>query len=306
MYSKLSRYLKSFQKSLLYTADDENSDYIATSRPVLYSYFNIKNGDPREQLVEGGRIASFDPECLLWQCCLHFAGIEFDLFPTNEPLMSSSGSLPFLVLPRPYVVSDAKSSIDGMNAPMIIHTRSDLLKYINTTGRLVSGERAVLYLLAENLWPVFICDRWLRKDPVVREGSSLAGEYASCPFILRKLILSRKRAEVLRILKVQCGFNVCDFDAILPSAIAALDSAKEILNGKASKDTLIDPTDDLYLLNSCNSPSLSDAILFTILYCIIESHDSTRKSELWDFVNSHKILCNFVHNIYGKYFSASS
>ncbi|KAI9187796.1 hypothetical protein H9P43_002187 [Blastocladiella emersonii ATCC 22665] len=249
--------------------------------------------------------ASSDPECLVWQTYLQFSGIKYDLVLCDEPLMSPTGALPFLVTEKGRVFASrdrllryigtrahAPATVAAVVADVARGARpADAARLLTPEDLPAAGDaRALahmyLALIDTALWPALMHNWW--REPRNRPAMAALYTRGVYPRPVDALILESRAADVAKHLATRYGE-----DAAARSSEDVYAAAADALEAIAVR-----LGDSAYFFG--DSPSFIDALLFATIHSILSADFPADK--LRGLVIAHAKLFQYSKDIWNKWF----
>ncbi|KAG1494734.1 hypothetical protein G6F46_011211 [Rhizopus delemar] len=222
----------------------------------------------------------FDVDCLQIQAYLKFCGIEYDIYPINQPEASPSGKLPFLAT----VVGEV------YDEHQIIHWVKETRKMEKELSSDIEQSKAFITLVEKKLKPALLFSMWL--EPLNANEITCKAYYDHLPAPVNHAVFYKKQNEVTKLLLTEKDILVRE--EIYQDAANAL----EALSVKLGNDT--------YFFGS-SEPTWVDAVIFSHLHCaltttITDQGKYTKKEikqarTLSDLVHRHDNLFNYVKSV---------
>ncbi|ORZ41567.1 hypothetical protein BCR44DRAFT_122777 [Catenaria anguillulae PL171] len=241
--------------------------------------------------------ASSDPDCLVWQCLLQFSGLKYDLVLCDEPLMSPTGQLPFLVSEKGRIISDrdrllryiatragAPENTARVHAEAARGARPDvrllLPEDLGAGTNAGAQAHAYLALMDAKLWPALRFNWWIepRNLPYVQRLYA-DGVY---PRPIDALVFGARQSKVAAEWR-QLGVNPDDVYVGAAEALEAL------------ADKLADKT---FFFG--DNPSVVDAVLFAALHSILSADFPADK--LRGLTIAHANLYQYAKEMWNNWF----
>ncbi|KAG9303661.1 hypothetical protein G9A89_018558 [Geosiphon pyriformis] len=219
--------------------------------------------------------ASFDQDCLKWQTYFLFSEVEFDVKNANEPLMSPSGNLPFLISTTGEVFSE-----EQLEEYIKIH----LPETPESTDQQIADAEAFIALADTKLRTALLFYLWCEPANYEKTTRSRYGGHYAKP--LNHILMWQAKRTVVQDLLTRKA--ILDADEIYEEAAEALNAISVALG------------DSVFFFGS-SVPKFIDAVIFSYIYTILSIPTSTAK-ELNELVQKHKNLMEFSRKIYSNYY----
>ncbi|CAG8560496.1 11195_t:CDS:2 [Paraglomus occultum] len=243
--------------------------------PTLYVWGN-KTGQLGNQPI------SFDFACLRWQVWLLIIDARFDVKNCNEPLMSPSGKLPFLLTPNTDALIGEHIEEFLKQSP---EHQPDLNIPTLTTDNDISNSKAFVALADTKLRNALLYYYWCEALNFEEVTSKLYG--AKYPKPLNWIILYQMKSAVVKELLTRKP--VLDREEIYQEAEDALKAISTLL------------ADHNYFFGR-SSPSFLDAVIFSYVHPIL-SNPTTLVNNLTTITRRYKNLVEFSDRMKTRYFA---